>query len=174
MPSIVVSPAKQILEFLTFTDVPSREADDGEARRIVRSHAIRDANRRKKYNPESRSKKGPSRVMGAPLPQKNFTSKFRVEQKPKGGVKTNIQVVENEDLEVEVDSKLEVLSARMKTLSKRPRINEIPRMPGPARFDPFNTLPVTIGSSQQALLEYRSFLFHIVFPNQAHHIFHID
>lgn len=141
----------QVLEFLAVTGVPkrgSRSAADAESRRIVRSHAIRDANRRKKCHPETYlPKKTPAR--SNPLPQSNFTAKFRVAKRKKKIDK--VEKVEEVEKFLDVDESLKSLLQEI--VSKRK--NQIVVLSGNSRFDPFDTLPVTIGSRETALIHFR-------------------
>jgi hypothetical protein len=131
----------QVLEFLTVTGTPERgTAGDEESRRIVRSHAIRDANRRKKKG----AKNTPVKVSAKPLPQSNYTAKFRVVSKPKRKVNEN-----HLDEADEVDKSLEELSNQIRFSRKSIHI-----APGGSRFDPFDTLPVTIRPHEAALIEF--------------------
>lgn len=137
----------QVLEFLAVTGLPH----DEEARRIVRSHAIRDANRRKRapggVTAEKIAEKGPLK----PLPQGSFTAKFRLDAKSKRKVDVHkANVAENRG----VDGSIEALAKEIKILNRKSR-KPIPAFPGGGRFDPFDSLPVRIGARQQALIQYR-------------------
>jgi len=147
------SQSTQLLEFLTVTTLPTRAANDEESRKIVRSHAIRDANRRKRQLPGTEAKKIPQKSLpkARPPPQSNFTAKFRLDGKTKKG-KINLPVLTTNE-EGDVDKRLTALSSEIRALGI-PR-SPILAAPGAARFDPFDTLPVKIGPRQQALIEYR-------------------
>ena len=126
----------QVLQFLTVTSLPFREANDEESRRIVRSHAIRDANRRKwlKTNTQATSsKKPPQKPFSKPLPQSSFTTKFRL----------NTKIPKAHD---------QKSSPEETTLG----LQIVPRS---GAFDPFDTLPIKIGPRQQALIDYRIYHF---------------
>jgi hypothetical protein len=145
-----------ILEFLAVTGQPN----DEESRRIVRSHAIRDANRRKRAT-ETNPSNAPTKQVVKPLPQANFTAKFRLDGKstrraavPKGGdekekEKHKQRDRSNEDVE-------ESLQALTKALIIRRRKSMF-SMNSLERFDPFDTLPIKIGAKQSALLHYREY-----------------
>jgi len=146
------SQSTQLLEFLTVTTLPTRAANDEESRKIVRSHAIRDANRRKRQLPGTEAKKIPQKSLpkARPPPQSNFTAKFRLDGKTKKG-KINLPALTTKG-EGDVDKRLTALSSEIRALGIR---SPILAVPGAARFDPFDTLPVKIGPRQQALIEYR-------------------
>ena len=128
----VQNPSSQVLEFLTVTSLPFREVNDEETRRIVRSHAIRDANRRKRMKPATNDTE-PRRKSGnhasRPLPQSSFTTKFRLNGKN--------------------------AKARQRRGSQEETINGLRIVPGSGIFDPFDTLPIKIGPRQKALINYR-------------------
>jgi hypothetical protein len=169
IPQDTTAQTTQVLEFLTVTGLPA----SSESRRIVRSHAIRDANRRKKAPPPAKNE-GDGREQGRgtlkPLPQGTFTTKFRVGGKEKkkvskdgkdggkdGGVKRGGKENQDEDADGDVGRRLEALAKEIKELNRKNR--SIPVMAGVGKFDPFDTLPVKIGERQQALIQYRKFRF---------------
>jgi hypothetical protein len=137
----------QVLEFLAVTGLPH----DEESRRIVRSHAIRDANRRKHAPGGATAPKITEKGPLKPLPQGNFTTKFRLDTKSKrkAAVHKNIGD-ENKD----VDGSIEALAKEIKILNRKSR-RSVAAFPGGGRFDPFDSLPVKIGPRQQALIQYR-------------------
>lgn len=140
------SDSSQILEFLAVTGLPH----DEESRRIVRSHAIRDANRRKRATSAAVPKKSQDGERPKPLPQAILTTKFRldIKQKCKPGVPPGSS---NKDRDL--DGRMDALAEEIKALNQKRR--GIPSLPGGGRLDPFDTLPVKMGTRQQALLQYR-------------------
>jgi hypothetical protein len=139
---VVDNPAGPVLEFLTFTSLPHRK--DGDAQRLVRSHAIRDVYRRKQLGAGIE----PKRVRGAgtagPPSQSSLTSKFKLNKK-------------SAKPEEHVPAKDE--ERRDRRLSHRdPQMLFYPSLSiaiGPGIFDPFDTLGVKLGPRQKALLDYR-------------------
>lgn len=137
---VVDNPAGPVLEFLTFTSLPHRR--DGDAQRIVRSHAIRDVYRRKQLG----AGKAPKRVRGggaaSPPSQSSLTSKFKLNKKsakPKEPAKDE-------------EYRDQRLSHRDPEISFHPSLSIVI---GAGIFDPFNTLGVELGPRQKALLDYR-------------------
>jgi len=140
--------SQQVLKFLPVTGLQR----DEESRRIVRSHAIRDANRRKRVTPGEIPRKIPDRERLKPLPQAQLTTKFRLDTKPKR--KTVVHQVPGKEYR-DLDDSLEALAVEIKAPTRRGQ--SIPIIPRVGRFDPFDTLPVRIGAKQQALIQYREF-----------------
>jgi hypothetical protein len=148
------SPA-QVLQFLPVTGFPA----DSESRKIVRSHAIRDANRRKRAPQSAKNAGEEKRETLKPLPQGSFTAKFRIAGKVNSKGERKKKVVseekeekENIDGDEEVYSRLKALTKEIRELNRK---KTIPVMTGVGKFDPFDTLPVKIGQTQQALIQYR-------------------
>jgi len=129
----------QVLEFLTVT---THITNDEESRRIVRSHAIRDANRRKKLGVN----KNPISEIAPPKtkPQSTFTAKFRLhKEKPSkkvapSGVKGDAEGKDEEGLS--------------KALSPLLRHRKIPSFSllEQIEFDPFDVFPIKLGLSARA------------------------
>lgn len=142
--------APQVLEFLAVTGLPH----DEEARRIVRSHAIRDANRRKRALAGAAPQKMAEKARLKPAPQGNFTAKFRLDTKLKHVSKVDLHRNTKKEKK-NVDGSLKVLAEEAKMISRKSR-KPIPTLPGGGRFDPFDSLPVKIGSRELALLQYQS------------------
>ena len=135
--------SRPVFEFLT-TTIPFHEATDEESRRIVRSHAIRDANRRKRLGVTS---EGKSRV-AAPAAQSKFTAKFRLqtaERTPKPKILSKDSSQGNKGNSRGMHS----LKWRQQSLLFVPDVGNL---------DPFETFPIKLGPKQQALMHYRMYL----------------
>lgn len=141
--------SKPSLEFLLVTGL----SNDEEFRRIVRSHAIRDANRRKRANQTTNFRKAPE--ADRPPLQNSLTTKFRLSNKSK--IKSSLP---------ENDVQEDDLAARIKSFQTVVQQDNIvsTMTSGLRRFDPFDTLPVKIGARQASLLQYRE--SKIVVPTQ--------
>jgi hypothetical protein len=140
------TPSGQVLEFLTVTSLPHRGVNDEEARRIVRSHAIRDANRRKRLKDGSEVNKLHGAAWQQPPTQSSLTTKFKLNKKPaKEKKETPLQP------EIEEWTKC-ALARRDLQKSSNSALNFALGM---GQFDPFDTLPIKLGPRQQALLDYR-------------------
>lgn len=163
-----LSPTTQMLEFLAVTGLPASP----ESRRIVRSHAIRDANRRKK---ETKKECSPERKPTNAPSQQSFTSRFRIRGTEKANP-TNRKSVAPKAKVPEVRVRLKQRKGRLETMPDVERklqsvvqvlvgdIRDInkshERMPltvGSTNFDPFDMLPVKMGEKQHALLHYRAY-----------------
>lgn len=145
--------SKPVFEFLAVTGLPN----DGESRRIVRSHAIRDANRRK-FATQGNQDAAPRKAGGKALPQATFTTKFRLNGKstrktvvPKETVKKNTN-----GLDENADNNILPLTGSLKTINRQRK--SVLAISSLEQFDPFDSLPIKIGSKQSALLHYRGFL----------------
>ena len=137
-----------VLKFLT-TTLPFHEVVDDESRRIVRSHAIRDANRRKRLGPGVDGKaRGQALASSAPAPQSKFTTKFRLDTKALKRAPKTKPVSQNETASDE-----EELGTPAKTQPWRKQALLV--VPGAGNFDPFETFPIKLGPKQQALIHYR-------------------
>jgi hypothetical protein len=140
-------PSGPILEFLTTTTLPFHEVVNEESRRIVRSHAIRDANRRKRLGTsvEGQIRKG----IPAPAPQSKFTAKFRLDTKPKQPPKAkSLSKDETRDRNGKLDGQENSQKWRQQAFSFVPDVGNL---------DPFETFPIKLGPKQQALMHYRKF-----------------
>lgn len=154
-------PTGQVLEFLTVTSLPHRGVDDEEARRIVRSHAIRDANRRKrlKAGPEARQ------ISGAAPPelpaQSTLTTKFKLNKKP---------VKDKKEAFLPRNKEWECFLAT-NTLMRSSR-SSLTLALGMGEIDPFDSLAIKLGPKQQAMLDYRKHLYPalIITPSSAAHL----
>lgn len=141
----------QVLEFITVTSLPSRGVNDEEARRIVRSHAIRDANRRKRLKTVTETRKTGGPATQAPPPQSSLTTKFKLNKNPP---KDNSEdTKENPPKDEELFEFY--LARRPAPKSFRPSLSLVLSA---GAFDPFDTLPIKLGRRQQALLDYRTSL----------------
>jgi hypothetical protein len=138
-----VETSGQVLEFLTVTSLPYRGANDEEARRIVRSHAIRDANRRKRLKPGAETKKTKVSAVTAPPPQSSLTTKFKLNKKPPKGKKKTLDEYE------------EYMGHVVKQAAWSSLHPEIGLVIGAGLFDPFQSLPIKVGPRQEVLLDYR-------------------
>jgi hypothetical protein len=137
----------QVLEFLTVTSLPYRGANDEEARRIVRSHAIRDANRRKRLKHPVETKKTKVSAVTAPPPQSSLTTKFKLNKKPPKGKKKPLDEYE------------EYMERRLVKQAAWGSVHpEIGIMIGAGLFDPFQSLPIKVGPRQEVLLDYRMWI----------------
>jgi hypothetical protein len=145
----VTSHSGPVLEFLTTTTLPFHEVIDDESRRIVRSHAIRDANRRKRLGPGVDGKaRGQVLASSVPVPQSKFTTKFRLDTKASKRAPKTKSVSKNETTSDEDE-----LEAPAKTQPWRKQALLV--VPGTGNFDPFETFPIKLGPKQQALMHYR-------------------
>jgi hypothetical protein len=146
---VVASQPGPDLEFLTTTTLPFHQVIDEESRRIVRSHAIRDANRRKRLGItlDGKNRGGSS----APAPQSKFTTKFRLDTKPsKRDTRTKLlSKSDTEDENGEPDALIKSQKWRQQALLFVPDVGNL---------DPFETFPIKLGLKQQALMHYRKFI----------------
>jgi hypothetical protein len=140
----VASQSGPVLEFLTTTTLPFHEVIDKETRRIVRSHAIRDANRRKRLGTGLEGKVQGGHALAAPAPQSNFTTKFRLDTKSSKRSSKSQSVSSNE-------------SSDSQAVKKTPKWRQeaLWIVPSAGSFDPFETFPIKLGPKQQALIHYR-------------------
>ena len=139
----------QELEFLTVTVLPQgARGHDEESRRIVRSHAIRDSNRRKRLSPLHDNEQLHETPISIPRPQSNFTSRFRLDKKSKNKADS----AQNK----EVDEMLKSTSKHVTTLDRQKL--QVQRSFGFNLFDPFDTLPSGIGPRARAFVESRKSL----------------
>jgi hypothetical protein len=145
----ITSQSRPVLEFLTTTTLPFHEVIDDESRRIVRSHAIRDANRRKRLG-EGGKARGHVPASSSPAPQSKFTTKFRLDTKASKRSPGSKLVSQNETSDD--DDELEAL--RKTQLWRKQALLVVP---GTGDFDPFETFPIKLGPKQQALIHYRKF-----------------
>jgi hypothetical protein len=141
----VETPSGQVLEFLTVTSVPYRAVNDEEARRIVRSHAIRDANRRKRLKSATDTKKIRGPTDQQPVPQSSLTTKFKLNKNPPKDKKETPPKPEEW-----IES---CLAGGNALKSFHPSFTFAL---GAGLIDPFDTLPIKLGPRQQALLTYRT------------------
>ena len=142
----------QVLEFLTVTCLPHRGVGNEEARRIVRSHAIRDANRRKRSKADLEGKQTRGAATQEPPAQSSLTTKFKLNKKPAKERKKTTPP-RNEEWEYFLaGTALRRVSSSILTLA-----------PGIGEFDPFDSLPIKLGPKQQALLDYRKYLHPALF-----------
>ena len=148
----VASQSGPVLEFLTTTTLPFHEVINEETRRIVRSHAIRDANRRKRLGGtlEGKSWGGNAPVAPAPAPQSKFTTKFRLGTKPSKRVPKTKPVSKSGSRDE--NAELEALKKPQKW-----RQQALLVVPSVGNLDPFETFPIKLGPKQQALMHYRRF-----------------
>jgi hypothetical protein len=149
------SQSAPILEFLAVTGLPN----DEESRRIVRSHAIRDANRRKRAI-ETNQNSAPSKQVARPFPQATFTAKFRLDGKstrkavaPTVVDKEKVRRKQQQKNDADIDESLQALTEAIVT-RRRESMFSMSRL---ERLDPFDTLPIKIEAAQSALLHYREF-----------------
>ena len=144
----ITSQSGPALEFLT-TTLPFHEAVDDESRRIVRSHAIRDANRRKRTGQVLLDGKARAGNVPAPAPQSRFTSKFRLDTKSskRGPKSKSVSGTESRKEDDEVEELAKTQPWRKQALLV---------VPGTGNFDPFETFPIKLGPKQQALMHYRT------------------
>lgn len=140
----VDTPFGQVLEFLTVTSAPRQGINGEEARRIVRSHAIRDANRRKRLKEATEPKKIRGAATYKPPPQSSLTTKFKLNKKPAKERKVAPQEYDEWNG-----------SYLSHGTSRRPLNHTLLISVGNGGFDPFDTLPIKIGPRQQALINYR-------------------
>ena len=137
-------PSGQVLEFLTVTSLPYRGVNDEEAGRIVRSHAIRDANRRKRLKSGSEGKRTRGAATQETPTQSSLMTKFKLNKKP-AKEKRETLPSKNEEWEYFLGrSTLRRSSSSSLTLALCM-----------GEFDPFDTLPIKLGPRQHALLDYR-------------------
>lgn len=134
----------QQLEFLNLTILPQKgHSHNDETRRIVRSHAIRDANRRKKLGaPLHNNKEASEKSKSKPQPQSNFTARFRLDKKPKTKAKLR-----------DVDESFQAISTNISALEIRPQ--HVRMSPSSDKFDPFDTLPSEMGPRAKTIVESR-------------------
>lgn len=134
-----------VLEFLTVTSLPHSGVADQETRRIVRSHAIRDAIRRRRLRQISE----PRKIRGLasePPAQGSLTTKFKLNQRPANGQK-RVPVKDEEQDETCISQKALRKSCSLTYTSALDA----------GHFDPFDTLAIKLGPRQRALLNYREF-----------------
>ena len=136
-----------VLEFLTVTSLPYGGANDKEARRIVRSHAIRDANRRKRLKAGAETEKISGTATREPPLQSSLTTKFKLNKNPPK---------EKKEEQPEYEEWSECRLARKTT--RKPLHPTLTIVLGEGLFDPFHTLPIKLGRRQQDLLNYRKSL----------------
>ena len=138
-----------ILEFLTTTTLPFHEVIDDESRRIVRSHAIRYANRRKQLGPGVEGKApGQPLTSAVPAPQSKFTTRFRLDTKASKRTPKSKSPSKNQ-----TTSDADDLKATAKTQPWRKQALTV--VPGTGILDPFEAFPIKLGTKQQALIHYR-------------------
>jgi len=134
----------QELEFLNVVILPNNtHGRDENSRRIVRSHAIRDANRRKRLEPSQSSEHVLRNSESKPKPQSNFVAKFRLDKKQKGKA---VHAREGE-----VDKSHQDVADKVKPVEGQPQ--RLQRSLNPERFDPFHTLPGDVGPRVRAIVE---------------------
>lgn len=160
-------------QFLTATG-PFRVANDEESRRIVRTHAIRDANRRKRLGVQlDKATASPT-----PVPQSRLTMKFRLDSKPPLASKSKAETSRRKAGNVpQADS--DILNLKRASKSRRVSKIEVLReeeekeLPESAQLspkqvkesilgllmngdlDPFDTFSIKFGPKQQALMHYQ-------------------
>lgn len=140
----VDTPSGQVLQFLTITSLPRRGVNDEEGRRIVRSHAIRDANRRKRLNADTEPKKIRGATAHKTPSQSSLTTKFKLNKTPPREKKATPRG----------DEEWHKCHLSHKT-PKRSFNPSLIISVGNGAFDPFDVLPIKIGPRQQALINYR-------------------
>ena len=149
----------QVLEFLTVTSLPYRGTNDKEARRIVRSHAIRDANRRKRLKPGAETKHIGTATKEPPL-QSSLTTKFKLNKNPPKTKKAKKEAPP--EYEEWLENRLAHKTAR------KPLHPTLIFGLGEGLFDPFHTLPIKLGRRQQDLLYYRKPLLSLCHTRPYH------
>ena len=135
-----------VLEFLTITSLPHSGVADKDTRWIVRSHAIRDANRRKRLRevPEQSKLRG---LALEPPAQASLTTKFKLNKKPTKCQKRTTGK----------DGEQNEIFLSQKALRKSGSSTYTFAL-DTGSFDPFDTLAIKLGPRQQALLKYREFI----------------
>jgi hypothetical protein len=183
----IASHSQPELEFLTTTH-PSSQANDEESRRIVRSHAIRDANRRKKLGLEPGKSHGS--VMTTSPSQSQLTTKFRLHTKTLNRAAKLKAEPMREERGTEVLPSIHAKfgsntfkglmkygkspqgkpagaehGRKIPTSANPPWKEAIPVVLGAGDYDPFDTLSIKLGPKQQALMHYR------MYANLSHPVF---
>lgn len=134
----------QELEFLNVTILPNRPpGHDEHSRRVVRSHAIRDANRRKRLALPPNSEQVSDNSSSKPKPQSSFVAKFRLDKKAK---RKSSPVRDKE-----VDSNFHEISESTLVVEGQPQ--QLDMFLSSDDLDPFQTLPGSIGPRARLILK---------------------